>query len=87
HNEAEENNVYKVNQLQNMRWVKIACNDITVETIKNCWAHTKIILPHDEFRMPIISESVNGSIEENLVEENVNEENLNEKLIDDIQCK
>ncbi|CAG8711129.1 20757_t:CDS:2, partial [Cetraspora pellucida] len=75
--EAGENDIYKVDQLQGMRWAKIAWNEIT--------AHTKIISPRDEFGMPIISESGNGSMEENLVEENVDEENLNEKLIDDIQ--
>ncbi|CAG8442858.1 1320_t:CDS:2 [Dentiscutata heterogama] len=35
-NEAGENDIYKVDQLQGMRWAKIAWNEVTVEMIKNC---------------------------------------------------
>ncbi|CAG8566743.1 3013_t:CDS:2 [Dentiscutata heterogama] len=44
--EAEKHDIYKVDQLQAMRWV--AWNEISANTIKNCWFHTKIISPHDE---------------------------------------
>ncbi|CAG8770954.1 6535_t:CDS:2, partial [Cetraspora pellucida] len=60
-------------------------NDI-YKTIKNCWVHTKIISPHDESGMPIISESRNRNMRENLVEENLNlegKENMHQQFTDD----
>ncbi|CAG8645566.1 5375_t:CDS:2, partial [Dentiscutata heterogama] len=77
----------KKDKLQGMRWAKIAWNEVTVETIKNCWAYTKIISSHDESGMSIVSKSGNVSMKENLVEENIEcvEENLNKELIDDLQ--
>jgi len=41
--EAGERDIYKVDQLQGMRWVKIAWSEVTPETIKNCWNHTNIL--------------------------------------------
>ncbi|CAG8686848.1 10599_t:CDS:2, partial [Dentiscutata heterogama] len=43
HDEASKNNIYKVDQLQ-----------VSVETIKNCWAYTKIGSPRNKTGMPII---------------------------------
>ena len=67
--EAGERDIYKVDQLQGMRWTEVAWGEISTETIKNCWSHTKIISPRDEAGIPIVSSSVCSieDIEENLL--------------------
>ncbi|CAG8721334.1 13057_t:CDS:2 [Cetraspora pellucida] len=55
---------------------KIAWNEVSAETIKNCWFHTKIVSPHDETGKPISTSIINDleSIEDDPTEELIFEE-------------
>ena len=49
--EAGEANIYKVDVLQAMRWVKQCWRDISTKTIANCWLHTGLL------NVPVIPEA------------------------------
>jgi hypothetical protein len=66
-------NIYKVDQLQAMRWVQMAWKEISEETIQNCWNHTKIISPRDQdgkiLEMPERNEPIQNDEESQLEEQ------------------
>ncbi|CAG8628233.1 4676_t:CDS:2, partial [Dentiscutata heterogama] len=79
--EASKNDIYKVDQLQ-----------VSVETIKNCWAHTKIVLSRNKTRMLIVSSlsivyienaKENISVETNIDNKNKGIEKNNEEQFTD----
>lgn len=41
--EAGRRDLYNVDQLQAMRWMRLAWNEVTPQVIQNCWKHTNII--------------------------------------------
>lgn len=41
--ESGERDIYKIDQLQAMRWVNAAWSEVSAETIDNCWKHSGII--------------------------------------------
>ncbi|CAG8802910.1 15378_t:CDS:2 [Cetraspora pellucida] len=67
--EAGEKDIYKIDQLQAMKWIKIAWSEVSAETIRRCWFCTKIVSPRDENGIPVIPsiavESINN-VEESL---------------------
>jgi hypothetical protein len=46
--EAGEDNIFKIDQLQAMRILQRAWDDIPAQTIANCWKHTGITPPSEE---------------------------------------
>ncbi|CAG8590604.1 16636_t:CDS:2, partial [Dentiscutata heterogama] len=59
--EAGEHDIYEVDQLQAMRWTKVAWGEVSTKTIKNCWFYTKIISPCNDNGTPITPTFVNNN--------------------------
>ena len=38
-----ESNIYKVNVLHGMRWIRKAWEEMDIRVIRNCWCHTKVV--------------------------------------------
>lgn len=53
-------NIYKVDQLQAMNWVRMAWKEISKETIQNCWKHTAIISPRAQDGTILLPEEPNA---------------------------
>ncbi|EGG07023.1 uncharacterized protein MELLADRAFT_85894 [Melampsora larici-populina 98AG31] len=54
--------IYKINILQAMKMAKHAWNSVSSNTIKHCWAHTKVISINGNFSI----EETHSEIEEGL---------------------
>lgn len=46
--DCEASDMYKVDQLQAMRWITTAWQEISVDTVKHCWGRTGILQNHPE---------------------------------------
>ncbi|CAG8758813.1 8124_t:CDS:2, partial [Cetraspora pellucida] len=64
--EADEKAIYKVSS----------------ETIKHCWAHTKIVTPRNEAGLPISVHSITNANDSEIVEKNLAEE---QELVEELQ--
>ncbi|CAG8595685.1 164_t:CDS:2, partial [Dentiscutata heterogama] len=78
--EAGEKDIYKIDQLQAMKWIKIAWSEVSAEMIRRCWFRTKIVSPRDENGIPVIPpiavESINNVEDEFVVPPLTGEEQL-----------
>ncbi|CAG8817976.1 20251_t:CDS:2, partial [Racocetra persica] len=77
--EAEEKDIYKVNQLQ----TKIAWNEVSAEVIKRCWFRTKVVSPHDKNGVPIVLLITDEGIDD--MEENLFFDPNNELAVKELQ--
>jgi len=77
--EAGSDDIYKVDQLQAMKWAVAAWNDISSTTISNCWKHCQILHPRD-----INGEPITGGIRESAIIQDPIEMIIEEELVQQI---